>query len=66
MAACACWAIDNNLTRNVSSNDAVLVACLKGLVAGTCNTGFALAAGHALPAAWPLVSAMLIGFAGYV
>ena len=65
VAACACWAIDNNLTRNVSSNDAVLVACLKGLVAGTCNTGFALAAGHALPAAWPLVSAMLIGFAGY-
>ncbi len=30
VAACACWAIDNNLTRNVSSNDAVLIACLKG------------------------------------
>ncbi len=65
VAACACWAIDNNLTRNVSSNDAVLIACLKGLVAGACNTGFALAAGSPLPAASPLVSAMLIGFAGY-
>jgi drug/metabolite transporter (DMT)-like permease len=65
VAACACWAIDNNLTRNVSSNDAVLIACLKGLVAGTCNTGFALAAGGTLPPTPPLVSAMLIGFAGY-
>lgn len=61
VAACACWAIDNNLTRNVSSNDAVLIACLKGLVAGTCNTGFALVAGNALPAALPLVAAMEIG-----
>ncbi|AXW35709.1 EamA family transporter (plasmid) [Ralstonia solanacearum] len=65
VAACACWAIDNNLTRNVSTNDAVLVACLKGLVAGGCNTAFALAAGGRLPAGWPLASAMLIGFAGY-
>lgn len=65
VAACACWAIDNNLTRNVSSNDAVLIACLKGLVAGTCNTGFALAAGNALRTAQTLILAMLIGFAGY-
>lgn len=65
VAACACWAIDNNLTRNVSSNDAVLIACLKGLVAGTCNTAFALAAGSAMPGALPVLAAMLIGFAGY-
>lgn len=65
VAACACWAIDNNLTRKVSSNDAVLIACLKGLVAGTCNTGLAMAAGSALPPVLPLVSAMVIGFLGY-
>lgn len=65
VAACACWAIDNNLTRNVSSNDAVLIACLKGLVAGVCNTAFALVAGNTLPAMPALVAAMLIGFAGY-
>ncbi|CAJ0792017.1 hypothetical protein LMG7141_02594 [Ralstonia condita] len=65
VAACACWAIDNNLTRNVSSNDAVLIACLKGLVAGVCNTAFALAAGNALPAMPALAAAMLVGFAGY-
>ncbi|MGX6566865.1 DMT family transporter [Cupriavidus necator] len=65
VAACGCWAIDNNLTRKVSSNDAVLIACLKGLAAGACNTGFALVAGSMLPAALPLASAMVIGFAGY-
>jgi len=32
----------NNLTRKVSSNDAMFVAGLKGLVAGTCNTTLAL------------------------
>jgi drug/metabolite transporter (DMT)-like permease len=31
VGACLCWAVDNNLTRKVSSNDALLVACLKGL-----------------------------------
>ncbi|WP_116346676.1 DMT family transporter [Cupriavidus taiwanensis] len=65
VAACGCWAIDNNLTRKVSSNDAVLIACLKGLVAGACNTGFALAAGAKLSAGLPLASALLIGFVGY-
>ena len=65
LAACACWAVDNNLTRKVSSNDAVLLACLKGLVAGVCNTTLALIAGATLPDALPVVSAMVVGFAGY-
>jgi drug/metabolite transporter (DMT)-like permease len=65
VAACVCWAIDNNLTRKVSSNDAILIACLKGLVAGVCNTAFALIAGGKLPGAVPLVSATVVGFAGY-
>ncbi|HEY1230489.1 MAG TPA: EamA family transporter, partial [Ramlibacter sp.] len=38
VGACLCWAIDNNLTRKVSTNDAMLVACLKGAFAGACNT----------------------------
>src|SRR5580658_2619547 len=31
--ACACWAVDNNLTRKVSTHDAMFIACIKGLVA---------------------------------
>lgn len=63
--ACLCWAIDNNLTRKVSTNDAMLVASLKGVVAGACNTALALAAGAQLPA-WPAVGmSLLVGFFGY-
>ena len=32
IAACFCWAVDNNLTRKVSASDPVQIACLKGLV----------------------------------
>ncbi|MDB5779638.1 MAG: protein of unknown function transrane [Polaromonas sp.] len=63
--ACLGWALDNNLTRRVSSNDALLVACLKGLLAGVTNTAIALYAGADLPAAAPLGYAAMVGFLGY-
>src|SRR5256885_11920787 len=44
-AACLCWAIDNNLTRKVSASDAILIAGLKGLVAGVVNLSVALSLG---------------------
>ena len=65
LGACLCWAIDNNLTRKVSTNDAMLVAGLKGLVAGSCNTALALAAGATLPALPTVGSSLLVGFFGY-
>ncbi len=65
LGACACWAVDNNLTRKVSTNDAMLIACLKGLAAGVCNTMLALTGGSALPATGAIVGAMAVGFAGY-
>ncbi|TAK54042.1 MAG: DMT family transporter [Gammaproteobacteria bacterium] len=65
VGACLCWAIDNNLTRNVAGNDAMLVACLKGLVAGACNTGLALTSGASLPSAVALSGSLLVGFLGY-
>ena len=63
--ACLCWALDNNLTRKVSSNDALLVACLKGLLAGVTNTAIALYAGATLPGTAQLGYAGLVGFLGY-
>ena len=65
IAACLCWAIDNNLTRKVSASDAVQIACLKGLVAGSVNLGIALSLGQRLPA-WPVVAtAGAVGLCGY-
>lgn len=63
--ACLCWAIDNNLTRKVSSNDAMLVACLKGLLAGACNAALGLSAGADLPSAGPLTASLAVGFLDY-
>ena len=63
--ACLCWALDNNLTRRVSSNDALLVACLKGLLAGVANTAIAVYGGAALPGMAALGYAGLVGFLGY-
>lgn len=63
--ACLCWAIDNNLTRKVSANDAAAIAMIKGLVAGTFNTALALTAGQAWPATGALAGAMSVGLLGY-
>lgn len=63
--ACLCWAIDNNLTRKVSANDAMTIACIKGLTAGAVNFGLALALGARLPGLASTAAAMLTGFAGY-
>lgn len=65
LGACLCWAMDNNLTRKVSTNDAMLVAGIKGLVAGACNTALALANGASLPALPTVGASLLLGFFGY-
>ena len=64
-AACFAWAIDNNLTRKVSIHDAMLIACLKGLVAGSVSVALALASGVAAPARAIVLQAGLLGFVGY-
>ena len=65
VVACLCWAIDNNFTRKVSASDATMIACLKGLVAGTVNVGLALLTGQALPSANAIGLALVLGFLGY-
>jgi len=65
LAACLAWAIDNNLTRKVSLNDAAWVASVKGLIAGATNLLLASLAGAALPP-WPVMAAaMVLGFLAY-
>jgi drug/metabolite transporter (DMT)-like permease len=63
--ACLAWAIDNNLTRKVSINDAMIIACTKGLVAGAVNIALALRLGLSLPPAAKMLQAGVLGFVGY-
>jgi drug/metabolite transporter (DMT)-like permease len=65
IAACLAWALDNNLTRKLSSSDPVQIAMLKGLAAGAVNLALAVSAG----ASWPTIEvggeAMVVGLFGY-
>jgi len=65
IAACALWALDNNLTRRIAAADPVNIAMIKGLAAGGANTAAALAYGAQLPAALPLAAALLLGWLAY-
>lgn len=65
VAACLCWAIDNNLTRKVSLTDETWLAMIKGLFAGPVNLGLGFAAGAAWPSAGQVLGAGLIGLAAY-
>jgi len=64
-AACLAWAIDNNLTRNVSSADPMYIATLKGGIAGIVNVAIARYLGSPWPGGAALSAALLLGFAGY-
>jgi drug/metabolite transporter (DMT)-like permease len=65
VGACLCWAIDNNLTRKVSASDALQIACVKGLVAGSVNLAIALAMGFVAPDVLTILMTGLVGFCGY-
>jgi drug/metabolite transporter (DMT)-like permease len=64
-AACLAWAIDNNLTRKFAINDAMLIACLKGLIAGPISIALALRFGAQMPTIERAIGAGLLGFVGY-
>jgi drug/metabolite transporter (DMT)-like permease len=65
VGACLAWAIDNNLTRKLSSADPVQLAAIKGLTAGGVNLAIALARGAHAPSAGVIGAGMLAGVFGY-
>ncbi|MDQ6633177.1 MAG: EamA family transporter [Gemmatimonadota bacterium] len=65
VAACAGWAIDNNLTQKVSASDPVQIAALKGAVAGVVNLVIGLALAGSLPGPARVVGAMTLGLLSY-
>jgi drug/metabolite transporter (DMT)-like permease len=65
VAACLAWAIDNNLTRKVSSSDPVTIAMLKGLVAGSFSLCLALSIGAIKADPLAIGAASLVGMINY-
>jgi drug/metabolite transporter (DMT)-like permease len=65
LAACACWGLDNNLTRMVSLTDATWLAMVKGLVAGPVNVAIALTLGASLPGVPTVGASLVLGLVSY-
>ena len=63
-AACLAWGVDNNLTRKLSSADPVVIALIKGIVAGGVNLILALLFGARLPSFSAIGAAFVVGFFG--
>ncbi|MEW6114275.1 MAG: DMT family transporter [Thermodesulfobacteriota bacterium] len=64
-AACAAWAMDNNLARKISASDPLQIVMLKSLAAGGINITLALLTGESFPALPAIVMSGAIGFVGY-
>ncbi len=64
-AACFGWSIDNNLTRQISSHDAVAIVQVKGLTAGAGNVLLALSVHQRVDIGAAVGAALLVGFVCY-
>lgn len=63
--ACVLWGLDNNLTRNISGKDPLVIVASKGLVAGTFSFLLAWALGNPFPAAATILGTLVMGFVCY-
>lgn len=63
--ACLAWAMDNNSTRHIAGNDAMLIAAAKGLVGGAVNVGLAILLAGPPPSSFHALAAAGVGFFGY-
>lgn len=65
MGACLCWAIDNNLTQKLSTQNLFLISSIKGLVAGTVNIMIAFIIGQTIDNFNLIIPTITIGFFSY-
>lgn len=65
VAATACWGLENNCTRKISSKDTYQIVVLKGIFSGLGALGIALWAGEAAPSVGYMLAAMALGFMAY-
>ncbi len=63
--ACVLWGLDNNLTRNISGKDPLVIVAWKGVAAGTFSFFLAFLLGNSMPSFISIVSTMGLGFVSY-
>lgn len=65
LAATGLWGLDNNLTRNVSAKDPVMIVAVKGLGAGSISLLLALTLGSKFPDLPFILGGLLLGSLSY-
>lgn len=65
LGACVCWGLENNCTRAISQRDPLQIVVVKGFGSGLGALGIAFCLGERMPAALPLVCALVLGFVAY-
>ena len=65
LAACACWGLENNCTRKLSSKNTAQIVIIKGVFSGLGSLIVAFLIGESFPALRYIGFAMLLGFAAY-
>ena len=65
LLACACWGLENNCTRKLSSKSATEIVVLKGVFSGLGSLIIAFALGQRLPSALYIIAALCLGFVAY-
>ncbi len=65
LAACIMWGVDNNLTRNISAKDPLVIVAVKGLGAGLISLVIAFMLGNSFPSPGVTLLAMLLGSLSY-
>lgn len=63
--ACACWAIDNNLTQQLTTRDPVSIVRVKASVAAVVNLMIAAARGTAFPSVEIVAATLALGAVSY-
>jgi len=65
LLTCTCWALDNNISRNVAAKDPVPIVAVKGAIAGIVMVVIAILLGETMPSPSIAVIAMVVGFFSY-
>lgn len=65
LGASACWGMENNCTRMISSKSSVEIVILKGCFSGLGSLIIALAMGEPIPAIRAIVCVLALGFVAY-
>ncbi len=65
ISACFFWGLDNNFTRKIAASDPIIIAAIKGIIAGAVNLGIGYFLISKIPGTFDILKISAIGFLGY-